>query len=394
MSAARLISHFTLTKRGGGLDLDEKKQEAGVYLYIPMVLTVAFLIGCFSVSLAAVRRNVSGLTADVSVSQSDRADGRGTVRRSALKESEGLRYRMVSAADVYELRPRQAAPSEKDSASSTENASAATTNATSATTNATSTTEEKNTATEPETTAAEPETVPTQPTQPEKEVLVLPNDHYINFTPPKEDRVAYLTFDDGPSEYTEEILDILDYYDVKATFFVIYHKDMADKYKAIVDRGHTIALHTYTHDYKKIYRSEKAFFNEIAQISNYVYSVTGVRSKIIRFPGGSSNTVSNYYCRDIMKTLKKSVPARGYVYHDWNVDSGDAVATNLAPEKLLANVQARLNKYRKPDILMHDTGASKRTTVDTLPAIIEYIYSQGYTMDKLTLDSYAVHHDW
>ena len=374
--------------------MDEKKQEAGVYLYIPMVLTVAFLIGCFSVSLAAVRRNVSGLTADVSVSQSDRADGRGTVRRSALKESEGLRYRMVSAADVYELRPRQAAPSEKDSASSTENASAATTNATSATTNATSTTEEKNTATEPETTAAEPETVPTQPTQPEKEVLVLPNDHYINFTPPKEDRVAYLTFDDGPSEYTEEILDILDYYDVKATFFVIYHKDMADKYKAIVDRGHTIALHTYTHDYKKIYRSEKAFFNEIAQISNYVYSVTGVRSKIIRFPGGSSNTVSNYYCRDIMKTLKKSVPARGYVYHDWNVDSGDAVATNLAPEKLLANVQARLNKYRKPDILMHDTGASKRTTVDTLPAIIEYIYSQGYTMDKLTLDSYAVHHDW
>ncbi len=394
MSAARLISHFTLTKRGGGLDLDEKKQEAGVYLYIPMVLTVAFLIGCFSVSLAAVRRNVSGLTADVSVSQSDRADGRGTVRRSALKESEGLRYRMVSAADVYELRPRQAAPSEKDSASSTENASAATTNATSATTNATSTTEEKNTATEAETTATEPETVSTQPAEPEKEVLVLPNDHYINFIPPKEDHVAYLTFDDGPSEYTEEILDILDYYDVKATFFVIYHKDMADKYKAIVDRGHTIALHTYTHNYKKVYRSEKAFFNELTSISDYIYSVTGVRTKIIRFPGGSSNTVSNYYCRDIMKTLKKSVPARGYVYHDWNVDSGDAAATNLAPEKLLANVQARLNKYRKPDILMHDTGASKRTTVDTLPAIIEYIYSQGYTMDKLTLDSYAVHHDW
>lgn len=378
----------------------EKKQETGVYLYVPMVLTVAFLIGCLSVALVAVRQNGSGLTADASVSQSDSAGGRSVVRRSALKESEGLRYRMVSAADVYEVRPRQAAPSDKSSDSSTEKAAPATTSTTSvtekdtSTTEITSTTEEKTTATEPETTATEPETVSTQPAEPEKEVLVLPNDHYINFTPPKEDHVAYLTFDDGPSEYTEEILDILDYYDVKATFFVIYHKDMADKYKAIVDRGHTIALHTYSHNYKKVYRSEKAFFNEITQISNYVYSVTGVRSRIIRFPGGSSNTVSNYYCRDIMKTLKKSVPARGYVYHDWNVDSGDAAATNLAPEKLLANVQARLNKYRKPDILMHDTGESKRTTVDTLPAIIEYIYSQGYTMEKLTLDSYAVHHDW
>ena len=375
--------------------MDEKKQEAGVYLYIPMVLTVAFLIGCFSVSLAAVRRNVSGLTADVSVSQSDRADGRGTVRRSALKESEGLRYRMVSAADVYELRPRQAAPSEKDSASSTENASAATTNATSATTNATSTTEEKNTATEPETTAAEPETVPTQPTQPEKEVLVLPNDHYINFTPPKEDRVAYLTFDDGPSEYTEEILDILDYYDVKATFFVIYHKDMADKYKAIVDRGHTIALHTYTHDYKKIYRSEKAFFNEIAQISNYVYSVTGVRSKIIRFPGGSSNTVSRKYNKSIMKTLKKSVTENGYVFHDWNVDSTDASGINRDPDLLVEKVKAGLQK-KKPvvDILMHDTGKSKTTTVEALPRIIEAVQAEGYKIEPLTIESEAIQHNW
>ncbi len=379
----------------------EKKQETGVYLYVPMVLTVAFLIGCFSVSLAAVRRNVSGLTADVSVSQSDRADGRGTVRRSALKESEGLRYRMVSAADVYEVRPRQAVSSDKSSDSSTEKAAAAATNTTSATEKDTPTTEEQTTTTvaettvtQPETTATEPETVSTQPAEPEKEVLVLPNDHYINFIPPKEDHVAYLTFDDGPSEYTEEILDILDYYDVKATFFVIYHKDMADKYKAIVDRGHTIALHTYSHNYKKVYSSEKAFFNELTRISNHIYGVTGVRTKIIRFPGGSSNTVGDRYCKNIMQTLKKSVPAKGYIYHDWNVDSGDATADNLAPEKLLGNVQARLTKYDTVNILMHDAGTATRTTVDTLPAIIEYIYSQGYTMEKLTPDSYAVHHDW
>ena len=95
-----------------------------------------------------------------------------------------------------------------------------------------------------------------------------------------------------------------------------------------------------------------------------------------------------------MDRLKKSVPARGFVYHDWNVDSCDAEAYNMAPEKLLANVQKSLTKYRKPDILMHDAGESKRTTVEALPAIIEYVYSQGYSMEGLQLDSYAVHHNW
>ena len=260
----RINSHLSrqIHQKRRQLALAEKKQETGIYLYVPMVLTVAFLIGCLSVALMSVRQNVSGLTADASVSQSDSGGERSVVRRSALKESEGLRYRMVSAADVYELRPRQAAPSEKSSVSSTKESAATTTNTTSVTEKDTSTTESIS-ATEEPITIKEPETVSTQPAEPEKEVLVLPNDHYINFIPPKEDRVAYLTFDDGPSEYTGEILDILDYYDVKATFFVIYHKDMADKYKAIVDRGHTIALHTYSHNYKKVYSSEEAFFNEI-----------------------------------------------------------------------------------------------------------------------------------
>lgn len=205
-------------------------------------------------------------------------------------------------------------------------------------------------------------------------------------------RVAYLTFDDGPSENTDEILDILDQYDVKATFFVIYHKNMEEKYREIVERGHTIALHSYTHNYKKVYSSEEAYFDDLTKIHDYVYSVTGVDSRIIRFPGGSSNTVSNKYCKGIMEKLKVDVPARGYIYHDWNVDSTDASGNNRDPEVLLNNVKARLTKNRKSNILMHDTGKMKQTTVQALPSIIEYVRSQGYEMEPLTEDSKVIQH--
>lgn len=205
-------------------------------------------------------------------------------------------------------------------------------------------------------------------------------------------RVAYLTFDDGPSENTEKILDILDEYDVKATFFVIYHKNMESKYREIVERGHTIALHSYTHNYRKVYASEEAYFDDLTKIHDYVYDVTGVDSRIIRFPGGSSNTISNKYCKGIMDKLKVDVTERGYIYHDWNVDSTDASGNNRDPEVLLNNVKARLTKNRKSNILMHDTGKMKQTTVQALPSIIEYVRSQGYEMERLTEDSKVIQH--
>ena len=212
--------------------------------------------------------------------------------------------------------------------------------------------------------------------------------------PDSDRKIAYLTFDDGPSENTGKILDILDRYNVKATFFVIYHKNMESSYKAIVERGHTIALHSYTHSYRKIYKSESAYFDDLNKIHDYVQSVTGVDSHMIRFPGGSSNTISNKYHKDIMKTLKKEVVEKGYVYHDWNVDSTDASGNNRAPEKLLANVQSTLTKHRVCNVLMHDTGSSKQTTVEALPSIIEYVRSQGYEMEALTDESPAIQHNW
>ncbi len=207
-----------------------------------------------------------------------------------------------------------------------------------------------------------------------------------------EGKVAYLTFDDGPSENTEEILDILDRYGVKATFFVISKKNMDSKYRMIVERGHTIALHAYSHTYSKIYKSENAYFEDLRKIDDKVYNITGVRSKIIRFPGGSSNTVHRKYCKGLMKRLKVSVTEKGYIYHDWNVDSGDASGKNVPAEKLIDNIKKYSKDKNVIDILMHDTGASKQTTVEALPEIIEFLLSEGYIILPITESTPPIQH--
>lgn len=371
--------------------MSQKNDDSGLYIYAPMILIAAFLLGCLSISLVEVREGAGKYIYHQTVSQSDSSENNRS-RKSSVRENGGLKYRVVSTSDSVRNSENyvvdtwvNAGVSSQVTVSSDDNSSSETF----------SRAEQPVSSEEPVSSVDEPVSSVDEAVSSEDEnvkKLTLPNEHYINFIPPKEGRVAYLTFDDGPSSNTEEILDILDYYNVKATFFVIYHKDMQDKYKEIVERGHTIGLHSYTHDYAKIYRSQNAFFNDITRISDYVYSVTGVRSKIIRFPGGSSNTVSRHYSKDIMKTLTASASQKGYYYHDWNVDSGDAAANNLAPEKMLENIKKSLTKYRKPDVLMHDGGASHRTTVEALPEIIEYIYSQGYKMEGLKPESYAVHH--
>ena len=217
---------------------------------------------------------------------------------------------------------------------------------------------------------------------------------YIEGTAQKKSsgKIAYLTFDDGPSINTYKILDILDKYNVKATFFVIYHSGYKKQYQAIVKRGHTIALHSYTHNYSKIYKDEKGYFADLKKIHDYIEDVTGVDSNIIRFPGGSSNTVSNKYNKGIMKTLKTSVEKKGYVYHDWNVDSTDAAGRNRKASLLLSNVKKGAKNKKVIDVLMHDTGKSKKTTVQALPSIIEYLRKQGYSFEALTPDTKPIQH--
>lgn len=202
-------------------------------------------------------------------------------------------------------------------------------------------------------------------------------------------KVVYLTFDDGPSPNTPRIISILNSYGIKATFFVkntSYNGYMKD----IVDNGNVIALHSYTHDYKKIYSSDEAFYQDLQDISDLVYLQTGVRSNIMRFPGGGSNTVSKKYNPGIMTRLTQGVAERGYIYYDWNCSSGDAVKNTVPKDTIVANCK-KVPAAKNVIVLLHDTEA-KGTTVEALPEIIEYYQSCGYTFSTITADTPPVHH--
>lgn len=211
----------------------------------------------------------------------------------------------------------------------------------------------------------------------------------IGSTEQNNDKVVYLTFDDGPSENTQKILDILDRYNVKATFFVT---GTNQQYNYLIQeankRGHTIGLHTYCHDYATVYSSVDAYFNDLNNIGNMVKNLIGFTPKYIRFPGGSSNTVSKKYTPGIMTILTKEVINRGYQYYDWNGDSTDASGNNVAVSKLIAN--ATSSKSNNVNILFHDTRA-KSTTVEALPAIIENYLARGYRFEGINDNSFVSH---
>lgn len=200
-------------------------------------------------------------------------------------------------------------------------------------------------------------------------------------------KTVYLTFDDGPSVYTEEILDILDKYGVKATFFVVngkYNHIMKD----IVDRGHQIGLHCYKHVYSEIYKSDEAYFKDLEKISDVVKKQTGVESKIIRFPGGGSNTISKKYSPGIMTRLTQSVVENGYSYFDWNCSNGDADGANTVVKQVINCSQFPRNEKRIV-VLMHD---NKKITMESLPKIIEYYKACGMDFGVLTESTEFTNH--
>ena len=128
-------------------------------------------------------------------------------------------------------------------------------------------------------------------------------------------KIIYLTFDDGPGKYTQGLLDVLDKYNVKATFFVTNtHPDYQNMIAEEAKRGHTVAIHSASHKYNQIYTSEQAFFDDLEQMNSIIKAQTGNDASIIRFPGGSSNTVSKDYCPGIMTQLVNDVTARGLLY--------------------------------------------------------------------------------
>lgn len=190
------------------------------------------------------------------------------------------------------------------------------------------------------------------------------------------EKTVYLTFDDGPSSNTDQILDILKQYDVKATFFVVGKTDEASvrAYQRIVEEGHTLAMHSYSHKYEEIYESKEAFAKDLNSLQEYLYEVTGVWPRIYRFPGGSSNTVSKVDMQELIQYLTDI----GITYFDWNVASGDAVSRTLPVDTIVNNCLTGIEKQKESVILMHDA-SNKSTTVEALPQIIEAIMEQGDT---------------
>ncbi len=199
----------------------------------------------------------------------------------------------------------------------------------------------------------------------------------------------YLTFDDGPSDHTGRLLDVLKKYNVKATFFVTGRGD--DSYfKREYDEGHTVALHTNSHNYAYVYSNIDNYFYDLQIISDRVKAQTGEEPKLIRFPGGSSNLISTRYDgrTRIMSKLVNEVTARGYAYFDWNVDSNDAGGASTA-EEVYSNVTSRLIIGGDSVVLQHDI---KGFSVDAVESIIQYGLEHNYIFKRLEKDSFGAHH--
>ena len=208
---------------------------------------------------------------------------------------------------------------------------------------------------------------------------------------PMGEKTIYLTFDDGPSYLTPQVLDILDQYGVKATFFVTaqnpeYFDYIADAY----NRGHTIGLHSACHDYEQIYTSVDAYLADLAEIGQVVEDQIGYVPCFIRFPGGSSNTVSANYCEGIMTELTARVQEMGYQYWDWNTGTGDG--EEVTAEQELEEVQVVETEDKTAVVLLAHDGELKESTVEALPGIIEYYQALGYVFRPLDRNAKVIHH--
>ena len=187
-------------------------------------------------------------------------------------------------------------------------------------------------------------------------------------------KTAFLTFDDGPSENTEKVLDILDKNNIKATFFMVA-KEITPEREALVKRmlkeGHVIGIHTYDHNYKNIYKSKERCLEDIYKTMERITEVTGVSPKYYRFPYGSANCYISGFCNDIIEELD----SKNIQYIDWNVTGEDAIGKPTS-YSILKNIKC-FDKYMEPVILLHD-GSSNQLTVKVLPKIIEKIKAAGY----------------
>lgn len=193
-------------------------------------------------------------------------------------------------------------------------------------------------------------------------------------------KTVYLTFDDGPSPLTSRVLDVLKTKDIKATFFVVYDDSPSAValYKRMISEGHTIGVHSTSHQYEEIYESVETFLDDFAKTALMLEEVTGVKPEIFRFPGGSINNYNKHVHQPIVAEMVR----RGYTYYDWNVSSGDASGNSSRP-KIYSNVINNVQRFDRSIVLMHDA-SSKADTIASLPLIVDKLQAMGYTFSPLT----------
>ena len=207
-----------------------------------------------------------------------------------------------------------------------------------------------------------------------------------NFAKEGDTHYVYLTFNSVPGDNTEELLDVLAQHNVKATFFVIGTEEegSAEVYKRIVEEGHTIGMHSYSNQYSLIYSSKDAFKKDYKKLSDYIYELTGKRSKYYRFPGGSGNAISNVSMAEFVYILNNE----NITYYDWNVSAGDA-ANSYSVQDIHDNVLEGVSKYKTSVVLMHDN-ENKSTTVEALGSLIEKLKSQGAVILPIDEDTKVI----
>lgn len=221
--------------------------------------------------------------------------------------------------------------------------------------------------------------------QPEKDA----GDNKAQKKKAQETRKVYLTFDDGPSSNTDKILDILAEYNVKATFFVNGRKgkEAEARYRRIVKEGHTLGMHSYSHEMEDIYASMNSFQQDTDKLCNYLYKVTGSIPKFYRFPGGTSNEISKIPMQKFIKYIR----ARGIQYYDWNVSSYDAIGGYQSVNKIVQGIEKDVDRFQTAIILMHDS-PTKNTTVEALPTVIEKLKSRGVAILPIDETTTPVQH--
>lgn len=199
-------------------------------------------------------------------------------------------------------------------------------------------------------------------------------------------KIMYLTFDDGPSQNTQAVLDILEEYDAKATFFVTAEfSDYLHLIRAEKEAGHAIGVHTYSHRYDQIYADSASFWDDVEKMQKIIEEQCGSRTSILRFPGGTSNTISQRYAQGIMSQLAEEAEQKQYAYYDWNATNGDG-DTSLSAQQLVEQAKREIGEQPVVMLLMHD-GAGNEASVKALSQILSYIRDQGYefrVIDELT----------